>query len=180
MRAILIDPELRAFTEIQISEDFRDIQAILKCRSFTNAAFLNGSMANGFDAIYASDDHLGDRDNPRFWFQVDTDRAPPSSHPIAGLGLAHGVGTEGDLSAKMVARGEQFTEGEIVELGGKFPVKIINANKQAQDEYTIQAGNFYGHDDYHVQRVLIPDRRGRFPDNPRCDASYRMPILAQQ
>jgi hypothetical protein len=40
-----------------------------------------------------SDDELSGSE--RFWFQVDADRNPPSSFPIAGLGLALGTDTEG-------------------------------------------------------------------------------------
>ena len=101
MRAILIDPEKRTFTEIQLEDDdYRKIQATLRCRSFTTGAHLSGSIEQGFDAIYVSDDELPDEptaDNPgpRFWFQVDADRNPPSSYPIGSLGLAMGVDKEG-------------------------------------------------------------------------------------
>jgi hypothetical protein len=100
MRAILIDPEKRTITEIQLEDDYKKIQAVLRCRSFTTGAHLSGSIEQGFDAIYASDDELPDEptaDNPgpRFWFQVDADRDPPSSYPIGGLGLAMGVDKEG-------------------------------------------------------------------------------------
>jgi hypothetical protein len=36
MRAILIDPEKRTVTEIQLTgDDYREIQAVLHCHSFT-------------------------------------------------------------------------------------------------------------------------------------------------
>jgi hypothetical protein len=97
MRAILIDPETQAITETQLNGDgYKEIEALLRCDSFTIGAHLRGSIEKGFDAVYASDDYLEDRDNPRFWFQVDADRDPPSSFPIAGLGLACGTDTEGN------------------------------------------------------------------------------------
>jgi len=56
MRAILIDPERRTLTEIQLEDDdYRKIQATLRCRSFTTGAHLSGSIEEGFDAIYVSD-----------------------------------------------------------------------------------------------------------------------------
>src|SRR5262245_42187825 len=95
MRAILIDPERRTLTEITLEDDdYRRIQRVLCCRSFTTGAHLR-SYTTGFDAVYVSDDPLEDRDDPRFWCQVDADRKPPSSFPIAGLGLALGTDTEG-------------------------------------------------------------------------------------
>src|SRR5262249_24021551 len=52
MRTILIDPEKRTFTEIQLeNDDYRKIQATLCCRSFTTGAHLSGSIEEGFDAI---------------------------------------------------------------------------------------------------------------------------------
>jgi hypothetical protein len=82
------------------------------------------------------------------------------------------------VSAKLIKTGRtRFTNGEIVDLGGKWPVKVIDANATAQAEYTIQASTFYDRDDYLVQQVLIPDRSGRFPDNRECDAHYRFPVL---
>lgn len=95
-RAILIDPQQRTLTEIHIKrDDHKEIQRVLGCQSFTIGAHLSGSIERGFDAVYATDDLLEDRDDPRFWFQVDADRDPPSSFPIAGLGLAVGADSEG-------------------------------------------------------------------------------------
>jgi hypothetical protein len=87
-RAILIDPEKRNFTEIQIGKGIKDIYKAIGCRCFTTGAFLTGSIEEGFDSVMVSDDDLEDRDDPRFWFQVDADRNP--SFPIAGRGLVTG------------------------------------------------------------------------------------------
>lgn len=61
----------------------------------TIGAYLNGSLSAGFDSVAVSDDGLEEEDDPRFWFQVDADRNPPSSHPIAGRGLVVGTDPEG-------------------------------------------------------------------------------------
>jgi hypothetical protein len=95
VRAILIDPEKQTIKEISLEDDYRRIQQALHCNSFTTGAWLRGSIEKGFDAVYASDDDLKEREQPLFWFQVDADRDPPSSFPIAGLGLAMGIDTEG-------------------------------------------------------------------------------------
>jgi hypothetical protein len=78
-----------------------------------------------------------------------------------------------DLSLIMINRGEQFADGEIVDIGGRFPVKVVDANPAVRDEFTIQAGQYYGTEDYAVQQVLIPDREGRFPGDPNCDEPYK-------
>jgi hypothetical protein len=84
-----------------------------------------------------------------------------------------------DLSQKMIDRGRGFDDGEIVSLGGKFPVKIITANDgRAQREFTIQAGQYLDRQDYVVQQVLVPDRSGRYPDDPQCQPPFStFPVL---
>lgn len=99
MRAILIDPEAKALTEVDIDGGYKGIQKILKCREFTIGAYLTGSLARGGESIYVSDDYIEDRPSARYWFQVDADRDPPSSYPIAGLGLATGFDSEGGEAA---------------------------------------------------------------------------------
>jgi hypothetical protein len=43
----------------------------------------------------------------------------------------------------MIDRGRAFDDGELVSLGGKFPLKVITANDdRAQSEFTIQAGQY--------------------------------------
>ena len=83
-----------------------------------------------------------------------------------------------DLSQMMIARGAAFADGELVNLGGKYPAKIIDADQRAQAGYTIQAGQYHGHEHYRVQQVLMPDRNGRFPDDPECQRPYStLPVL---
>ena len=101
------------------SDDYREINAVLRCDCHTTGAHLRGSLETGFDAIYVGDDPLEDWDDPRFWFQVDADRNPPSSHPIAGLGLALGTNKEGagcDVGLGSKKLGRALREGELPEL----------------------------------------------------------------
>ena len=117
MRAILIDPETKTFTEIQIADDIDGIQKVLRCGRFTTGGRpLRGSLSTGFDTLYVSDDSLEDREGPRFWFQVDADRDPPSSYPIAGPGLAYGIdsnGAGGSLNRMCLRRRHQRCRASI-------------------------------------------------------------------
>jgi hypothetical protein len=119
MRAILIDPEKRTLTEIDFKpgDDSTDaINGLLGSECFTTGSrALRGSMSDGFDTLYVSDDYLEDSDDPRFWFQVDVDRNPPSSHPIAGRGLVVGVDDQGKgcdarISVEELTRRITFTQ----------------------------------------------------------------------
>ena len=84
-----------------------------------------------------------------------------------------------DLSQMMIEAGMPFADGHLVRIGGaRLPVKLIRADPVAQDEYTIQAGEFRGHDDYAVMQVLIPDREGRYPGDAGCQEPWsRFPVL---
>jgi hypothetical protein len=107
MRAILIDPEKRTIAEIEFEGGYQKIQAVIGCRSFANGSRpLNGSMEKGYDAVYVSDDNLEDRGDPRFWFQVDADRDPPSSFPLAGRGLVLGTDKDGEECAVTISVAE--------------------------------------------------------------------------
>jgi hypothetical protein len=45
-------------------------------------------------------------DDPRFWFQVDSGRNPPSSHPITGFGLALGADSKGESCDVRISVGD--------------------------------------------------------------------------
>jgi hypothetical protein len=101
IRAILIDPEQRSFTEVKTQARLEDIYKLVGCRRIcTPVRPLNGSMSEGFDTIYVSDDDLPDDgfpngEGPQHWFQVDADRKSPSSYPIGSKGLVVGVDKKG-------------------------------------------------------------------------------------
>ena len=84
-----------------------------------------------------------------------------------------------DLSRLMIAAGHTFEDGQTFQMAGaRVPVKLIRANFSATADYTIQAGVFFGHHDYAVMQVLLPDRVGRFPGEPGCQQPYESaPVL---
>jgi len=85
------------------------------------------------------------------------------------------------LSEMMIERCAAFNDSELVNLDGKHSVKIINADQRAQDQFTIQAGQHFGHENYRVLQALIPDCGGHFPDEPECQPPYStIPVLKPQ
>lgn len=116
MRGHLINSERKTIEEIDGAfEDYEEINRALGCESMTTGSRpLRGDIEQGFDAVYVSDDNLEDHDDPRFWFQVDADRNPPSSFPIAGNGFE-----------RACANLEFLLTQKRWKLGGKF--KDINA-----------------------------------------------------
>ena len=79
-----------------------------------------------------------------------------------------------ELARIMGERKSAFADGELVSLGGKYPIKIIDDPETAivRAEYTTQVGNYYGTDGYLVQQMVIPDREGRYPGDPGCAEPY--------
>lgn len=83
-----------------------------------------------------------------------------------------------DLCQRARANGA-FQDGQLVSLGGNYPVRIIDADDRAQRFYTIQAGQYWQRQDYRVQQVLVPDKQGRFAGEPGCSEPYcNVPVLA--
>ena len=97
MRAILIDPERRSITEIQIDGSIESICAALGWESFEGHPWLNGSLETGGDTIYGDAYGLFTEPPPRYFFQVDVDPPGPAATISAcpGKGLVVGVDREG-------------------------------------------------------------------------------------
>jgi Domain of unknown function (DUF4262) len=88
------------------------------------------------------------------------------------IGTSRGGYMLNPLSEMMIERGQKFADGEMIECGCKFPFCLIDANETVKDSYTIQAGEHYSSQDYAVMQVVIPDRDGHFPWQPKCVAPF--------
>lgn len=79
------------------------------------------------------------------------------------------------LGAKMRETGEPLS-GEF-SFGGQFPVKVREASEAAKSEWTIQAGQYLGHENYSVLQVLLCDKNGVYPGEPGIDADFDVPLV---
>jgi uncharacterized protein DUF4262 len=93
-----------------------------------------------------------------------TDRDPPDFQPFLytignherGLPELLLIGTAEEpfhrllnrLGEMQRERGKGFEHEELVDFGGKSPVRVIDVGKLGHDEYTVQAGVLYGSEDY--------------------------------
>jgi hypothetical protein len=70
--------------------------------------------------------------------------------------------------------GKPFEDGQLVDLGGRFPVKAVRCSALASEEYAIQAHRYYGVEPAEVAVIqfLVPDTHGRFPGEPGCEKPY--------
>ena len=124
-----------------------------------------------------------------------TEHDPPDKQPFMytignyhrGLPELLVIGTDSDVIAGVLNRlGEMqrdrakaYADEEVVSVGGKFPVRIVDAGIIGRKRYATFVGIFYGTDSYDVRQVVLPDTQGRWPDTPGCDAPYRnQPVLS--
>lgn len=70
--------------------------------------------------------------------------------------------------------GVKFEDGEIVDLGGKFPIKLAKMDAGTRMLYTVQAEEYYQTHDYAVMQVVFADENGKFPGDEGCD-----PVMVQ-
>lgn len=80
-----------------------------------------------------------------------------------------------ELGRKMRAAG--FPLVGDVSLGGRFPVRVRHADPAAKGRYTIQAGQYLGHERYDVLQLLFCDPEGRYPGEPGCNSNYDVPLV---
>lgn len=79
-----------------------------------------------------------------------------------------------DLGRRMRASGKPLASD--VSLGGQFPVRVRVARPAVKWRYTIQAGQYFGHERYDVLQLLLCDRDGRYPGDPGCDPDFDVPL----
>lgn len=116
--------------------------------------------------------------NPPFSYSIGNHRNNLPELLLIGLAADDACMLINNWSAKMLAQGREFEDGELIDIGGRFPCKAIHCAQVAKLDYTIRATRFHGHFDYRVTQVIAPDPFGFFPDNPGCVPPYRnVPII---
>jgi Domain of unknown function (DUF4262) len=132
---------------------------------------------------------LGDKDGPAFSYTIGNHLQGLPELLVIGPSTGRYLDS---LSMQMVKRGRAFDHGEIINIGlnaakfgftdnDKLRVKIVNASRKANEEYTIQAGQYFETEDYAVQQVILSDNEGRFPGEKGCAEGFAdIPILSAQ
>lgn len=83
----------------------------------------------------------------------------------------------------MIKRGASFGDGEMVQFDESstvLPCRAIFCPRTAK-RYTVQVGQILSIVDAacDLMQMLVPDKRGVFPDDPRCEPPYTgMPVLS--
>jgi len=122
------------------------------------------------------DETSGRRDRPvvnaAFLYTVGNSVKGVPELLLIGMYDEHGASMLNWLSEEMIKRGKKFDDGERVDLGGDYPVLIIDARLAVKEEYTRSASMFFGENNYTVQQVILCDPQGRFPGEPGCAKPY--------
>ena len=77
----------------------------------------------------------------------------------------------------MLEAGKRYGNGQRINLGGEHDLQVWDTTPVAKIQYTRQATEFFQSSDYLVQQVVMPDPKGRYPDDKRCHKRYRVPVL---
>ncbi|BAI96681.1 hypothetical protein Sj15T_09840 [Sphingobium sp. TA15] len=120
-------------------------------------------------AIFGSDDE------PAFVYTVgNAVRGLPELLLIGNFRATVAGGILNDLGTIM-RKQERALSGDIG-LGGRYPVRIRRASEGAKFKWTIQAGQYLGHDHYDVLQVLLCDYDGHYPGERGCNPDFGVPL----
>jgi hypothetical protein len=125
----------------------------------------------------------GDKETMPFAYTIGNSRGrfrgkPDELPELLVIGTTD-AGFLNNLTQMMIEAEQAFADGQVVLIpGARLPVKVIRANDSARTEYTIQAAEHFGHNDFQVMQVLMPDLDGVFPDDANCKPPYnKVPVL---
>jgi uncharacterized protein DUF4262 len=95
---------------------------------------------------------------------------------LIALGLPAETATRlfNDIGGQIRA-GRRFEPRELYDgiLAGSYLVRFDPVDPSRYEDYVMQAITFHGHAEFPLWQLVWPDKQGRFPDDPRCDAGIR-------
>ena len=117
---------------------------------------------------------VGETGTPFFYTIGNAELGLPELLLIGGFRAEIAMRILNELGQYMRERGKPLDEG-MLDIGWTFPFKIRKAGGKVRDEYTIQAGEYLGHQRYEVTQVMICDREGRYPGDRGCELDFPRP-----
>ena len=126
---------------------------------------------------------FGDKDEMSFAYTIGNHvRGLPEMLIVAPMRHEDMMSLLNYAAATLATKGpHQVADGELVDIGGTFPMKARPVGSFVRQKYTIQAGQYWRNERYDVIQLLLCDKEGRYPDDPDCDARYaEQPVLPQE
>jgi hypothetical protein len=97
--------------------------------------------------------------------------------------IAYSLEMDESLEAVCLRMREQnraFKNGELVDVGRGYLLKVINAGDDVKSTYTSEVGDYYETDDYAVQQVLLPDEQGRYAGDGGDEDANQLAVREDQ
>jgi uncharacterized protein DUF4262 len=127
--------------------------------------------------------HLTERDRPGarpFMYTIGNHEHGLPELLIVDTDLDAFAGVLNRLGKIQRDRKTAFADEERVSIGGRFPLRMVDAGEIGRTQYATFVGIYYGTRDYEVRQVLLPDTEGRWPDMPGCALPYaNQPVLSK-
>jgi hypothetical protein len=116
----------------------------------------------------------GDDETPPFVYSIGNHEQGFPEILIIGNSSVHFASIVNDLGKIQRDRGRAFGDGEMVDLGGTFPAKMIAVPDVAKELFAYQACQYTGTKDFELRQAVLCDPKGRYPGDADCEAGYMM------
>lgn len=81
------------------------------------------------------------------------------------------------VSDILILQKPPIVNGMIVSIGGQFGLKLAEVGEFCRDRIMVQAGQFYGNDNYKAMQIILPDKSGRYPGDEGCEPPYSLQTI---
>lgn len=117
---------------------------------------------------------VGDGERSFFYSIGLWQRRLPELLLVLPLPFRDGQQAVNSAAALLKQREHAFAEGQELNIDFNVPVRAHTPTDLGfvRREYTIQAGQYWGTQDYLVQQIIFPDKAGKFPN----ERGYAMPV----
>lgn len=123
---------------------------------------------------------MGVASDPAFFYTIGNHlKGLPELILVGNFRLDSAGSLLNDLGEAQRESHKPLAEGEIWFPGGKFPllVRKVSSPGVVRSDYSIQAGQYFGTEDYDVLQIVLCDKTGKWPGEPDIDPNFKVPLL---
>lgn len=112
--------------------------------------------------------------NPTFVYSIGNFYSGLPEFLLIGNVPMHLAGLTVNVASELQkANGRPFAEG-LVDIDFSMPIKVRNCGPLAKSEFSIQAGQYFGTEDYPIMQILLPDKQGRYADDAGVEYPFNV------
>ncbi len=119
-------------------------------------------------------------DEPSFAYTIGLSEKYGTELIILGVNPRYGMQFLNYIKDEILEKGIALEAGTPTEVGANYPAVFRECEWAKVKYYGVQAFEYYERDDIKFVQVVMPDAKGKFPDDPDFDVSYmgkRQPLL---